>query len=216
MEEADQFVLISALQHYAYCPRQFALIHVEQGWAENYFTAHGNLLHERVDSCEPEQRGNVRFERGVAVKSQQLGLTGKLDLLEIEGNAPVKYFPVEYKRGKSKIEDWDKIQLCAQALCLEEMREVHIDEGALWYWKVRKRESVVFNETLRKATLAAIEGAHQILASGKTPSPIDKKERCRACSLADLCEPDTFRRDHSSAYIKDLFTESAGSDSNEN
>ena len=216
MEATDYPVVISALQHYAYCPRQFALIHIEQVWADNYFTAHGNLLHERVDSCEPEQRGNVRYERGVAVKSQQLGLTGKLDLLEIEGKSPANYFPVEYKRGKPKIEDWDKIQLCAQAMCLEEMREVRIDEGALWYWKVRKREPVVFNETLRTTTLAAIEGAHKILASGNTPPPTDQKKRCKACSLMDLCEPGTFRRDHSGAYIEELFTELTGSDSNEN
>ncbi len=216
MDDPCQSILISALQHYAYCPRQFALIHVEQVWAENYFTAHGNLLHERVDSCEPEQRGDVRFERGVSVKSQQLRLTGKLDLLEVEGKSPSKYFPVEYKRGKPKIEDWDKIQLCAQALCLEEMREIQIDKGALWYWKVRKREPVVFNETLRNTTLAAIDGAHKILASGNTPPPTDQKKRCKACSLVDLCEPDTFRRDRSSAYIKELFTELTGSDLNEN
>jgi len=215
MSDETQTIMLSALQHYAYCPRQFALIHVEQGWAENYFTAHGNLLHERVDSCEPEQRGNTRYERGVAVKSQQLRLTGKLDLLEIEGNPPSKYFPVEYKRGKPKIEDWDKIQLCAQALCLEEMREVHIDEGALWYWKVRKREPVIFNDDLRSLTLAIIEGAHKVLVSGNTPPPTDLKKRCKACSLVDLCEPDVFRCDRSSAYIKDLFTELTGSDSNE-
>jgi CRISPR-associated exonuclease Cas4 len=207
MDDFDQLILISALQHYAYCPRQFALIHIEQVWAENFYTAHGNLLHERVDSCEPEQRGNVRFERSVAVKSSQLRITGKLDLLEIEGKPAARYFPVEYKRGKPKIEDWDKIQLCAQALCLEEMREISIDEGALWYWKVRKREPVLFDEALRKTTLAAIEGAHKLLASGKTPSPTENKKRCRACSLADLCEPDTFRRDHSSVYIKELFSE---------
>ncbi len=133
MDDSDQLIFISALQHYAYCPRQFALIHIEQVWAENFFTAEGNLLHERVDSCEPEQRCNVRFERSVAVKSQQLHLTGKLDLLEIEGKPATKYFPVEYKRGKPKKEDWDKIQLCAQALCLEEMREINIEEGAMWY-----------------------------------------------------------------------------------
>ncbi len=216
MDDSDQLILISALQHYAYCPRQFALIHVEQVWADNYFTAHGNILHERVDSCEPEQRGNVRYERGVAVKSQQLRLTGKLDLLEIEGRPPTKYFPVEYKRGKPKIEDWDKIQLCAQALCLEEMREVQIDEGALWYSQVRKREPVLFDDALRNVTLAAIEGAHKTLASGNTPLPTDQKKRCKACSLVNLCEPDTFRRDHSGAYIAGLFTESTGSDSNEN
>ncbi len=198
--------MISALQHYAYCPRQFALIHIEQVWAENFFTAHGNLLHERVDSYESEQRGSVRYERSVAVISHQLQLTGKLDLLEIVGR-PTRYFPVEYKRGKPKRDDWDKIQLCAQALCLEEMREITIDEGALWYWQTRKREPVLFDEPLRDATFAAIDGAHRLLASGKTPMPTDEKRRCRACSLMDLCEPDTFRRDHSSAYITALFTD---------
>ena len=216
MSDDAQTIMLSALQHYAYCPRQFALIHIEQVWAENFYTAHGNLLHERVDSCEPEQRGNVRYERGVAVKSQQLALTGKLDLLEIEGKPATKYFPVEYKRGKPKKEDWDKIQLCAQALCLEEMREINIEEGALWYWQVRKREPVLFDDALRGVTLAAIEGAHEILKSGKTPMPTDNKKRCKACSLVDLCEPEAFRRDHSRAYIAGLFTESTGSDSNEN
>jgi CRISPR-associated exonuclease Cas4 len=210
MDDSCQSILISALQHYAYCPRQFALIHIEQVWAENYFTAHGNLLHERVDSCEPEQRGNVRYERSVAVISHELRLTGKLDLLEIEGKPPTKYFPVEYKRGKPKLESWDKIQLCAQALCLEEMRKVHINEGAIWYWQVRKREPVLIDDALRSETLAAIEGAHQLLLSGKTPSPLDRKKRCRACSLIDLCEPATFRRDRSSVYIEGLFTEIIG------
>ena len=215
MSDDTQTVMLSALQHYAYCPRQFALIHIEQVWEDNFYTAHGNILHERVDSCEPEQRGDVRFERSVAVKSKQLQITGKLDLLEIEGKPPTKYFPVEYKRGKPKLEDWDKIQLCAQALCLEEMRDVTIDEGALWYWQVRKREPVVFDAALRSATLAAIEGAHALLVSGKTPAPTDKKKRCKACSLVDLCEPDIFRRDHSGAYIAGLFTEMTGNDLNE-
>jgi len=215
MSDDARTIMLSALQHYAYCPRQFALIHIEQAWAENYFTAHGNLLHERVDSCEPEQRGNTRYERGVAVISQQLRISGKLDLLEIEGKPATKYFPVEYKRGKPKVEDWDKIQLCAQALCLEEMRDIKIDEGALWYWKVRKREVVTFDKTLRETTLGAIKGSHDLLASGKTPAPTDDKKRCRACSLADLCEPDTFRRDRSGVYIKELFNETIGSTTDE-
>ncbi len=215
-EDSDRFVMLSALQHYAYCPRQFALIHIEQVWAENFFTAHGNLLHERVDSCEPEQRGNVRFERGVAVISHQLHINGKLDLLEIEGRPPTKYFPVEYKRGKPKIEDWDKIQLCAQALCLEEMREIKIEEGALWYWQVRKREPVLFDEALLEVTLAAIEGAHKLLETGVTPSPTDNKKRCKACSLVDLCEPDAFRHDRSGEYVAGIFSELTESDSNEN
>ncbi len=216
MSDEARTIMLSALQHYAYCPRQFALIHVEQVWAENYFTAHGNLLHERVDSCEPEQRGNVRYERSVAVKSQQLQLTGKLDLLEIEGSPVSKYFPVEYKRGKPKKEDWDKIQLCAQALCLEEMRDIKIEEGAMWYWQVRKREPVLFDDSLRAITLAAIEGAHHLLASGITPLPTDIKKRCKACSLVDLCEPDAFRRDHSNDYIAGLFTELTGNEIDKN
>lgn len=209
MSNDSPVVMISALQHYAYCPRQFALIHIEQVWAENFFTAHGNLLHERVDSYESEQRGRVRYERSVAVISHQLHLTGKLDLLEIVSGPPTRYFPVEYKRGKPKQDDWDKIQLCAQAMSLEEMREVTIDEGALWYWQARKRESVLFDGPLRDATLATIEGAHSLLALGKTPAPTDKKIRCRACSLIELCEPDTFRQDYSSAYVNALFSDSA-------
>lgn len=206
MDDNSPTLMISALQHYAFCPRQFALIHIEQAWAENFFTAHGNLLHERVDSCEPEQRGNARYERGVAVNSQQLGLTGKLDLLEIEGD-PAIYFPVEYKRGKPKQEDWDKIQLCAQALCLEEMRDVEIVEGAMWYWQVRKRLPVPIDEPLRAQTLDVIRCAHKTVELGQTPAPVDDKKRCRACSLSELCEPETFRRDHSESYIKELFDE---------
>ncbi len=203
----SQSIMISALQHYAFCPRQFALIHVEQVWADNYFTAQGNLLHERVDSCEPEQRGNVRYERGVAVHSRQLSLTGKLDLLEMEGKPLDKYLPVEYKRGKPKQENWDKIQLCAQALCLEEMRDVKIEDGALWYWQVRKRLTVVLDEALREQTLTVIKNAHMILDSKKTPPPIENKKRCRACSLLDLCEPDIFRRDHTGEYVRELFSQ---------
>ncbi len=207
MDQRQHLIFISALQHYAYCSRQFALIHIEQVWEDNFYTAHGNLLHERVDSCEPEQRGNVRYERSVAVKSSKYRITGKLDLLEVEGKSAAKYFPVEYKRGKPKLENWDKIQLCAQALCLEEMRDVTIEEGALWYWQVRKRESVLIDAALRSETVTAIEGAHNLLSAGITPPPTDEKKRCRACSLADLCEPDTFRRDHSSQYINKLFVE---------
>lgn len=205
MENTDQTLFISALQHYAFCPRQFALIHVEQVWADNRFTAEGNILHERVDSGDAEQRKEIRYERGVMLKSLRYGLTGKMDLLEIEIGDPPRYFPVEYKRGKPKIQDWDRIQLCAQALCIEEMRNVQVSEGAIWYWEVRKREAIVFDEMLRATTVAVIEGAHEVLTSGKTPPPTDEVKRCRACSLHDLCEPETFRRDHSKCYINDLF-----------
>lgn len=201
----EDLLPISALQHYAYCPRQFALIHVEQVWAENRFTAEGRILHERVDSGEAETRGSTRYERSVGLLSHQHGLTGKMDLLEIEEGPPRIYRPVEYKRGKPKIQDWDRIQLCAQGLCIEEMRETTVPAGAIWYWEVRKRETVTFDEPLRDLTLSCIDEAHRILAEGTTPSPITDTKRCRACSLADICQPQRFRRDHSSRYVKELF-----------
>lgn len=207
----ENLLPVSALQHYTFCPRQFALIHIEQAWADNRFTAEGNLLHERVDTGVAEQRRGTRYERGVMLISQRYKLTGKMDLLEIEAgdlvtNSPPRYFPVEYKRGKPKVEDWDRVQVCAQTLCIEEMRDTHVTEGAIWYWEVRRREPVVIDEALRAITVAAIEGAHVLLASGKTPPPTDDVKRCRACSLVDLCEPDAFRHDHSARYINDLFT----------
>jgi len=205
MDDSAQTILISALQHYAYCPRQFALIHIEQAWKENRFTAEGRVLHERVDSGVAEQRRDIRTERGVLLRSEKYHLTGKMDLLEIESGEPPRYFPVEYKRGKPKVQDWDRIQLCAQALCIEEMRGIHVDEGAIWYWQVRKRAPVVIDCVLREATISAIEGAYALLIAGNTPPPIEDRMRCRACSLLDLCEPDTFRRDHSADYISDLF-----------
>ena len=200
----NDYLAISALQHYAYCPRQFALIHVEQVWAENRFTAEGRLLHERVDSGEKEQRGALRYERGVQLISQRYRLRGKMDLLEIESGDPVRYFPVEYKRGKPKTEDWDRIQLCAQALCIEEMKGAEVSEGAIWYWEVRRRETVMLDEALRRTTVATIEGAREVLADGQTPPPTDKKQRCRACSLIELCQPEIFRQDWSARYVEQI------------
>jgi CRISPR-associated exonuclease Cas4 len=202
----QQFVAIAALQHYAFCPRQFALIHIEQAWEENRFTAEGRLLHDRVDSGDAEQRGQLRYERSVLLTSQHYKIKGKMDLLEIEKiNGEHYYFPVEYKRGKPKLQDWDRIQVCAQALCIEEMRNTKVMEGAIWYWEVRRREKVVIDDALRATTIAAIEGARALLIAGKTPSPIDDQSRCRACSLVDICEPQTFGYDHSKQYIADLY-----------
>ncbi|GGX56649.1 CRISPR-associated protein Cas4 [Saccharospirillum salsuginis] len=201
----DEFLAISALQHYAYCPRQFALIHVEQVWSENRFTAEGRILHKRVDSAEPEQRGDTRFERSVSVLSNVLGLTGKLDLLEIKSGKTPKYTPVEYKRGKPKTEDWDRIQLCAQALCIEEMRSVQVKEGAIWYWEVRQRVAVEIDLELREATKNIVRNARVLLSQGRTPPPTSHRKRCRACSLADICQPQMFRDDRSSNYITRLF-----------
>lgn len=201
----DDFVAISALQHLAFCPRQFALIHVEQAWEENRFTAEGRILHERVDSGLSEQRRGTRSERGVMLESPQHRLRGKMDLLEIESGDPPRYFPVEYKRGKPKVEDWDRIQLCAQALCLEEMRQCSITEGALWYWETRRRERIPITPELREVTIVSINEAHLILNSGRTPHPTANTKRCRACSLINICEPETFRKDGSRKYMEGIF-----------
>jgi CRISPR-associated exonuclease Cas4 len=202
----DMPLAISALQHYAYCTRQFALIHLEQAWSDNHFTAQGNVLHERVDSQEAESRGVKRSERSVEVRSERLGLHGKLDLLEVFTEGGVKrYVPVEYKRGKRKVMDWDRIQLCAQALCLEEMRGVHIAEAALWYWQERLREVVLIDERLRADTVACIDAARAVLKSQRTPPPTADVKRCKACSLVDLCAPDVVRKDRSIRYAQTLF-----------
>lgn len=197
------YLPLSALQHIAYCPRQFALIHVEQVWAENRHTAEGRVLHERVDSSEAEQRGSVRFERSVLIRSDKYQLTGKMDLLEIHDKT--RFVPVEYKRGKPKKGNWDKVQVCAQALCLEELRGIYIEEGALWYWQIRQRIAVPLTDALRGETRQAIEQAHYLVENGITPAPTEQKSRCRSCSLKDICQPERFRQDRSSSFVERLF-----------
>ncbi|WP_105264938.1 CRISPR-associated protein Cas4 [Pseudoalteromonas sp. T1lg76] len=198
-----RLVNISALQHFAFCQRQCALIHLEQVWKENYLTAHGRQLHERVDSGEPETRKGVRFERGVVVTAPQLGLTGKLDLLE-HHKASNQFIPVEYKRGKPKANDIDKVQLCAQALCIEEMLAVEVKQGALWYWQTRKRIEIEFDSELRTQTKTLITQVQQLFAQVKTPAPTTGKH-CKACSLIDICQPNLTEHDASNRYIATLF-----------
>lgn len=198
-----RLIPLSALQHYAFCPRQCALIHNEQVWSDNFLTAQGILLHERVDSGEPESRRGIRYERGVLVAAPSLGLTGKLDLVECVV-ATGELFPVEYKRGKPKPSDWDEIQLCAQALCLEEMTGKSVTQGALWYHQTRHRHSVQFSTQLREHTLIVISQVRDMLESGITPKARYDKH-CKACSLFDLCQPQLLMRDQSLSYQQRLF-----------
>ncbi len=200
-----RLVPLAALQHFAFCPRQCALIHNEQIWSENWLTAQGQALHKRVDSGEPEVRKGVRFERGVLVSAPSLGITGKLDLVEAD-TATGKLTPVEYKRGKSKKDDWDEIQLCAQALCLEEMTETHIEYGALWYWQTRHREKIQLSAILRERTLAVIQQVKDLFASGRTPEA-KYGDHCKACSLFDFCQPELLQSDKSVRYVMSLFQE---------
>jgi CRISPR-associated exonuclease Cas4 len=204
MLNADvRLIPLSALQHYAFCPRQCALIHNEQVWADNYLTAHGQLLHQRVDSGDPETRKGIRYERGIVVNAPLLGLTGKLDLLEKEIDTG-KLTPIEYKRGRPKKSDCDSVQLCAQVLCLEEMTGQHITQGALWYWQTRKREPVAINAALRKRTLGLISAINELFTGGCTPRAIYGKH-CKACSLIDICNPLLSQQDPSIDYMKNLF-----------
>lgn len=204
--EGKQLIVpLSALQHYAFCPRQCALIHNEQTWAENYLTAQGQALHERVDSGEPEIRKGVHFERTVHVAAEKLGIRGILDLVERDLKTGALK-PVEYKRGKPKLDPIDEIQLCAQALCLEEMTGQTINEGALWYMQTRHRVPVVFSDGLRQATLDTIAQVRALLISGKTPLP-EYGKHCKACSLVEICQPKLLEKDKSAGYVKGVFEE---------
>ncbi len=186
----DDLLPLSALQHLVFCERQCALIHIEQVWEENRLTAEGRIMHEKVHEVGQESRGEVRIERGVALRSLRLGLIGKADVVEFHKREKDLWqpFPVEYKRGKPKPDDCDKVQLCAQAMCLEEMLNKEIPGGAIFYGKTRHRLDVEFDETLRKEVEEAARKAHVLIESGVTPKPVyDKK--CERCSLVNQCLP---------------------------
>lgn len=181
---------LSALQHYLFCPRQCALIHMEQLWEENGATAEGRLLHERVDSGQPDRRAGVRVARGLAIRSFALGVAGRADAVEFHGKGRSAVpFPIEYKRGRPKAHRADEVQICAQALCLEEMLGIQVLQGALFYGQTRRRVLVDFDAELRSLTFAVATQVHEMLAIGSTPPPVAKPS-CKSCSLMQLCRPD--------------------------
>jgi CRISPR-associated exonuclease Cas4 len=190
MYTEDDLLQLSALQHLLFCERQCALIHIEQIWSENLFTAEGRILHERVDSGERQTRNDVRIETAVALRSFRLGLSGKADVVEyhrdVQGNW--RPFPVEYKRGRPKAANWDQVQLCAQALCLEEMLHCPVPEGALFYGKNRRRQVVRFDARLRLETEEAASRLRVLICSGVTP-PARYAKKCESCSLMNFCMP---------------------------
>lgn len=197
-DEADLLPL-SALQHYVYCPRQCALIHVEQQWTENRFTAEGRAQHDRVDRPEHEVRDGVRLEYAALLRSLRLGLIGKADVIEFHGD---KVFPVEHKRGRPKPDHCDHVQLCAQALCLEEMMQIEISEGAIFYGQPRRRQPVEFSAELRRETEEIACKVHELIRSGRTPPAEYNEKKCSACSLFDTCMPKQTRR------VEDYLSES--------
>ena len=191
MFNEDDLIQLSALQHLVFCERQCALIHIEQLWSENVFTAEGRIMHEKVDTANRESRGSIRIEYGVPMRSLRLGLIGKADVVEFHKKDDRWIpFPVEYKRGKPKPDNSDKAQLCAQALCLEEMMKVEIPEGALFYGQTRHRHDVKFDSALRNETEEAAGRLHDLIASGVTPKA-EYSAKCKKCSLVELCLPKT-------------------------
>jgi len=187
----DQLISLSALQHWLYCPRQCGLIHLEQAWAENRFTAEGRVLHEKAHEGRDETRAGVRITRGMTVRSLGLGLSGQCDVVEFRSDGEI--LPVEYKRGKPKSHRADEAQLCAQAMCLEEMLGTTIERGDLYYGERRRRTEVVFDEMLRALVRETSSALHAMRASGKTPLAEYEAKRCDACSLIDLCQPKALR-----------------------
>ncbi len=189
MDDAD-LIPISALQHFLYCPRQCALIHLEQQWAESRHTAEGRLLHERSDQPQVERRKGVRTVTAMPLLHLELGVTGIADVVEfhqVEGGEQV--FPVEYKRGRPKAHRADEVQLCAQGLCLEDMLGRPVTAGALFYGKTRRRKDVVFDDALRELTRQTIVDTRAMMLSRVTPTAVYDSKRCDTCSLIDLCQP---------------------------
>ncbi|ARN56661.1 CRISPR-associated protein Cas4 [Sedimentisphaera salicampi] len=201
----EQFLQLSGLQHYQFCKRQWGLIHIELLWAENFLTASGNLLHSRVHKRDTEMRGGVLMSRGLRLHSYKLGLAGQADIVQFERSdssndkltcdLPAfegrwKPCPVEFKHGKPKISACDRIQLCAQAVCLEEMLEVQIDLGQIFYGKTRRREDVEFTEQLRDKTAALANEIHKVFDLGVVPK-VTPGPKCKSCSLRELCLPKT-------------------------
>ncbi len=193
----DNLIPISALQHYLYCPRQCALIHVEQLWAENRQTAEGKLLHERADRPQVEQRHGVRTITAMPLINLTLGITGIADVVELhQGSEGERAFPVEYKRGRPKSHRADEVQLCAQALCLEAMLGHPLEQGALFYGQTRRHVQVIFDAELRQLTQDVIHATRSMIDSGRTPLAEYQAKRCDACSLIELCQPRLLKHSH--------------------
>ena len=208
----EELIPISALQHFSFCPRQCALIHLEGHWAENVKTAEGRALHDTVDSPGVYYVGSVRAVRSLRLSSSELGITGVADVVEFRRSSIGVMLPglagfwspapVEYKRGSAKVSDCDRVQLCAQALCLEEMLSIKIDMGYIFYGECRRREEVNFDSSLRSKTMDIIRQLHELFKAGVTPRAV-YRSGCRSCSLVGICLPQTVGSAKSvSSYMK--------------
>ena len=200
MYPESDYLLLSGLQHLRFCPRQCALIHIEQQWSENFFTAAGRVQHEKVHGNTAESRKTVKTERNLKIASALLGVTGCTDAVEFYSDG--KIIPIEYKHGKPKENTSDEVQLCAQVICLEEMLGCTITEGALFYFKTRRRIPVPITDELRRETIELAERFHRFVADGKTPAALYSRQ-CESCSFIDECFPESAgKRKSVRAYIE--------------
>jgi CRISPR-associated exonuclease Cas4 len=232
MYSEDDLLPISALQHLAFCERQWALIHLEGVWAENQLTAEGRVMHDRAHEPGTESRGDIRISRGLRLRSLRLGLSGIADVVEFHrrgrlgdagGKGPVAGgvrlpgvsgswdpFPVEYKRGRPKSGPYDEVQLCAQALCLEEMLGVQVPSAALFYGKPVRRFEVALTPSLRVETKRLAIRVHELMRLGVTPPPIYEK-KCDSCSLISVCMPERLSEHRTvEDYIASILDERQG------
>ncbi|NLO48321.1 MAG: CRISPR-associated protein Cas4 [Clostridiales bacterium] len=215
--EDGDYLLISGIKHYKFCRRRWALVHIEQQWAENALTTDGHLMHETVhDSGFTEKRGSLLLSRGMPVKSESLKLSGICDMVELiktpDGvtisGRPDKYliYPVEYKRGRPDERGADAWHLCAQVLCLEEMFATDIPEGAIYYGETRKRMIIPITDELRNEVRAAVYEMHEILKRGHTPR-VKPQKACRNCSIREICNPSIMSRGSVRDYIKEVLND---------
>ena len=213
--DEDNMLMLSGIQHYMFCPRQWALIHIEQQWAENKLTVEGNILHNNVDNPQYRQKnGDTITLRSVHIASKVLGLYGIADAIELYPSDSKEdaiqhpsypgywhLFPIEYKRGHSKPDERDEVQLAAQVICLEEMYQINISQAALYYHETRHREIITINEHLRQLTHQCADAMHKIFETGFTPKAT-KIKGCKSCSLVDLCNPELNYRQDVKQYLK--------------
>lgn len=208
----EEYLQLSGLQHFSFCRRQWALIHIEQQWAENLRTADGRILHEKAhDGDSREKRGNLIITRDMHIHSPTLGISGSCDVVEFHrGTTGIPLngqeglwqpYPVEYKRGSPKITDADRLQLCAQAMCLEEMLCCDIPEGALFYGEIRRREVVDLDEDLRTQVTKLLAEMHDLYRRSHTPK-VKPTKGCNACSLRELCLPKLARKRPVADYLR--------------
>ena len=214
MYPEEDYLQLSGIQHFAFCRRQWALIHIEQQWAENLRTADGRMMHEHAhDGAFREKRGDVIITRAMRIASAELGVSGECDVVEfhkdpdgiairgMEGTYTV--IPVEYKRGQPKENDCDAVQLCAQALCLEEMLCCEIPQAYLYYGETRRRQMVVLDQQIREKTISMIQEMHRLYDRQHTPK-VKRTKACNACSLKDICLPVLNKNRSAAEYLRNM------------